>query len=159
MFGYDTTPNFVAGVAVAQVVNFAICARFVKIDNTNNNSSDSVILKKNNLSKSYETRFMFKSVSKQNVLVVKSIIIVGHLRNDKNDRFLTFSNLSTFFQFYFGGFLLLPRIDGKNDQRNFLWATWRRIHQQRRNGLVYPKLNRITSSLTISKMFSIASVF
>ena len=27
MFGYDTTPNFVAGVAVAQIVNFAICAR------------------------------------------------------------------------------------------------------------------------------------
>ncbi len=52
-----------------------------------------------------------------------------------------------FFQFYFGGFLLLPRIDGKNDQRNFLWTTWRRIHQQRRNGLVYQKLNRITIQL------------
>lgn len=26
MFGYDTTPNFVAGVAVAQIANFAICA-------------------------------------------------------------------------------------------------------------------------------------
>jgi len=26
MFGYDTTPNFVAGVAVAQIANFAVCA-------------------------------------------------------------------------------------------------------------------------------------
>jgi hypothetical protein len=28
MFGYDTTPNFIAGVAVAQIFNFAICARY-----------------------------------------------------------------------------------------------------------------------------------
>jgi hypothetical protein len=29
MFAYDTTPNFVGGVAIAQLTNFAICARSV----------------------------------------------------------------------------------------------------------------------------------
>ena len=34
MFSYDTTPNFVGGVAIAQLSNFAILARFdhLKVD-------------------------------------------------------------------------------------------------------------------------------
>jgi len=31
MFAYDTTPNFVGGVAVAQLSNFAVCACFILV--------------------------------------------------------------------------------------------------------------------------------
>jgi len=31
MFSYDTTPNFVAGVGVAQLCNFCICASFILV--------------------------------------------------------------------------------------------------------------------------------
>ncbi len=82
MFGYDTTPGFVVGVAIAQLFNFAIMAWWVlfRISLCKKNACGFAIFyheKKNNLNLNFENGKVWEIMPGEKVLRFAEIKIRG----------------------------------------------------------------------------------